>query len=75
MGAGRAVKTKRGDQPNPWSLLGIGGYNALCLVAGMGLGWYLDNRWHTLPTFILLGLLAGVVLAVVGTWMQIRKFL
>lgn len=75
MGAGRAVENKRGDQVNPWSLLGIGGYNALCLVAGMGLGWYLDHRWHTLPIFVLLGLLAGIVLAVFGTWTQIRKFL
>lgn len=70
MGTGRG-----GQGLSVWSLLGIGGYDAVCLLAGMGLGWYVDGRLHTTPIFVLVGLAAGLVLAVVGTWTQIRKFL
>lgn len=68
--------TGRGAQGlSVWSLLGIGGYDAVCLLAGMGLGWYVDGRLHTTPIFVLVGLAVGLVLAVLGTWAQIRKFL
>lgn len=65
----------RGGQLSAWSLLGLGGYNALCMLAGMALGWYLDSRWHTLPVFVLVGLAVGIVVGIVGTWVEIRKFL
>lgn len=64
-----------GQGLNKWSLLGIGGYDGFCLLAGMGVGWYVDGRLHTTPIFVLVGLLVGLVLAVVGTWAQIKKFL
>lgn len=71
MGTGRGAQ----DGLSVWSLLGIGGYDAVCLLAGMGLGWFADSRLHTTPIFVLVGLALGLVLAVVGTWAQIRKFL
>ena len=75
-GADGIVGTDRDGQGlSVWSLLGIGGFDALCLLGGMAVGWYLDSRWQTLPVFVLVGLAVGVVIAVVGTWAQIRKFL
>lgn len=70
MGTGRG-----GQGLSVWNLLGLGGYDAVCLLAGMGLGWFVDGRLHTTPVFVLVGLALGVVLAVVGTWAQIKKFL
>lgn len=70
------MATGRGGQGlSVWNLLGLGGYDALCLLAGMGLGWFVDSRLHTTPIFVLVGLAVGLVLAVVGTWAQIKKYL
>jgi F0F1-type ATP synthase assembly protein I len=55
------------------TLLGIGIVIALCLVAGLGLGWALDAAAGTSPVFLLLGLLLGVVAAGCYTVAQFRK--
>lgn len=60
---------------NAWSLLGIGSYNVVCVMAGMALGWFLDGRLGTTPGLTLTGLALGVVAGVVGTWHRIRSFL
>lgn len=74
--ATRAVDSDRGRrQLDVWSLLGLGGYNVACLFGCMALGWLVDTRLHTLPAFVLAGLGCGVVLGIVGSWLQIRKFL
>lgn len=67
------------DQPRPglnlWSLVGIGGFNAACLLVGMGLGWLVDGWLGTTPALTLAGLACGIVGGVVGTWIRIRPYL
>ncbi len=61
--------------PGLSTLLGIGGVLALCLVAGMGLGWFVDGRLHTFPAFVLAGLALGIVAGCYYTYVEIRPFL
>lgn len=60
---------------DPWALLGIGALNVGCLLAGMGLGWFVDSRLHTMPVFTLVGLVCGIAAGVAGSWVRIRPFL
>lgn len=60
---------------NAWSLVGIGSFLTGCLLAGMALGWFVDDRVHTTPLFILVGLVCGTGAGVAGAWIRIRPFL
>ncbi len=55
------------------ALLSIGIVIALCLVAGLGLGWVIDSAVGTSPVFLLVGLLLGIVAAGCYTVAQFRK--
>jgi len=67
------------DQSGPslgfGEFLGIGTYNLVCVLAGMGAGWWADEVTGLVPVLTLAGLAAGVVLGVVGTWLRIRPLL
>jgi F0F1-type ATP synthase assembly protein I len=58
-----------------WTLLGIGTYNVVCLLVGMGVGWFIDSLMDTFPAFLLVGLACGIALGVAGTWRQMKPFL
>jgi F0F1-type ATP synthase assembly protein I len=58
-----------------WALLGIGTYNVVCLLVGMGVGWFIDNQLDTFPAVLLVGLACGIGLGVAGTWRQMKPFL
>lgn len=53
----------------------LGMTGAFYVLAGWGLGWLVDSLAHTLPAFMLVGLLAGVVLAARMTWREVKKYL
>ena len=63
------------EGPGLSTLLGIGGVIALCLVAGMGLGWLIDAGLHTFPAFVLAGLALGIAGGCYYTYAEIRNFL
>ena len=63
------------EAPGLSTLLGIGGVIALCLVAGMGLGWLVDGLLHTFPVFVLAGLALGIAAGCYYTYAEIRTFL
>ena len=64
---------------NRWAaafrLTGIGFYIAACILIGIFGGLWLDNKLHTSPLFILLGLVLGLGLAVYGVYRLIRPLL
>lgn len=55
--------------------IGLGGLLVAAVVAGTGLGWVVDNQLQTGPVFTLIGLVAGIASAIVGSWVRVRHFL
>jgi F0F1-type ATP synthase assembly protein I len=55
-------------------LLGIGVFNALCVAAGLGLGWFADYEIGSKPLCTVAGLFAGLIAGVVGTWAQLKRY-
>ncbi len=53
---------------------GLGLLNALCLLAGMALGWLVDGAVGTLPLFLFLGLVGGIVAGALATRAELRRF-
>jgi F0F1-type ATP synthase assembly protein I len=60
---------------NALVLAGIGALNATCWLVGIGLGWLIDDRLHTVPLFMLLGLVAGAAVGVAATYKEVRRYL
>jgi F0F1-type ATP synthase assembly protein I len=63
-------KTLRGRD-----LVGLGGLLVGSVVAGMVIGLVVDDRAGTSPTFVLVGIGAGMVLGAVAFWLRVRSFL
>ncbi|GAC1440290.1 MAG: hypothetical protein NVS3B26_21420 [Mycobacteriales bacterium] len=57
------------------TLAGLGLANAVSLVVGLVVGHYLDDRYGTAPVFVLVGLALGLTLGVVGSFLEIRRYL
>lgn len=49
--------------------------NAVCWLAGFLLGWLVDDRTHTTPLFVILGLVAGIALGGAASYREVRKYL
>jgi F0F1-type ATP synthase assembly protein I len=64
------------DKPKPGILAfaGIGMLNAMCLGAGLVVGWLVDRALGTLPLFLFLGLVAGIALGVLATRAEWRRY-
>jgi ATP synthase protein I len=64
---------------NPWraitlvSLIGVD--MAVCVVAGVWLGKYIDRLFATAPWFLLIGLLVGLGAGVYSVYRIIRAYL
>jgi F0F1-type ATP synthase assembly protein I len=56
-------------------LVGIGGLLAGSVIAGVGIGLYVDDQAGTSPTFTLVGLGVGIVAGAVGFWLRVRAAL
>jgi F0F1-type ATP synthase assembly protein I len=44
-------------------------------LAGVGIGYWVDDRLDTLPVFVLVGLLTGMAVGARGVWVLIKRFL
>jgi F0F1-type ATP synthase assembly protein I len=77
--ATKAGRVERDDEPEQglgaWDLVGLGGFNVACLLAGLVLGWLVDGWLHTSPAGIMGGIAAGIAVGVAGSWLRVRKFL
>jgi Uncharacterized protein conserved in bacteria len=64
---------------NPWRAITlvtlIGVDMAVCVVAGVFLGKYLDGLFATNPLFLMVGLLAGLGIGVYSVYRIIRGYL
>lgn len=60
---------------NGWTLVGLGGFLVGCIVAGLVIGWVVDDLVGSSPVGVLVGLSVGVVVAVVGSWLRIASVL
>lgn len=56
-------------------LLGLGTATAACLVVGLLLGHAVDQRFGTAPAGVLVGLVSGIVLGILGSVFEIRRYL
>lgn len=63
------------ESPSWQSLLGMGAVIAAALVVGMALGWLVDSVLNTVPIFIVVGLVAGLAVAVRYTIVKFREYL
>lgn len=53
---------------------GLGLLLAICLLVGLALGWLVDSALHTLPLFMLLGLVLGVTGGAMATRAQLKRW-
>jgi F0F1-type ATP synthase assembly protein I len=75
--AAAGVPPPDGEKPrsNVFVLAGVGTMNVVCVLAGSALGWLVDSQLATTPIFILVGLVAGISVAVYGTYRVVRSYL
>ena len=52
-------------------LMGVGWYIALCIIFGLLLGLWIDDKVDTRPLFTLLGLVLGLISAFLGVYRMI----
>ncbi len=55
--------------------IGIGWYVAICIGGGIGLGVWLDRRFDTSIVFTLIGVVLGLVVAVLGIYRMIEPLI
>jgi F0F1-type ATP synthase assembly protein I len=53
---------------------GLGMLNAACLLVGLGAGWLVDRALHTLPVFMMVGLVLGIVVGVVLSRRELKQY-
>ena len=63
------------EGPELSALLAIGGVIAGCVIVGLGVGWFVDDRLHTFPIFGLVGLALGIIAASFYVYAEFSKYL
>ncbi len=61
--------------PSAVAFLGMGLSAAVCVGAGVVVGIWADDTWHTAPALLVVGLLLGLAAATLFVVAQIRKYL
>jgi F0F1-type ATP synthase assembly protein I len=63
----------------PWlpmlSLMGMGFYIAIAIIAGILGGHWLDEKMNTNPLWLIIGLILGVAVAVLGVYNMLKPFI
>lgn len=63
------------EAPGWTTLLSIGSVSAVLLAAGVLLGWWLDETFHTSPILVVIGTALGVIGGVCYSVVQLMQFL
>jgi F0F1-type ATP synthase assembly protein I len=63
-----------GRPPNIRDFLGMGSVLAVLVAGGLVVGWFVDKRFDSVPTFTLIGLAVGLVAASFYLYSVFRKF-
>lgn len=67
------------QNPNPWRAFGIFGAIgielAVCIVAGLFAGRWLDNVMGTDPLFLIIGILGGLFIGILSMIILIKQYL
>jgi F0F1-type ATP synthase assembly protein I len=61
-------------RPSIMAFAGLGLLNALCLGGGLAIGWFVDQALGTLPLFLFIGLIGGIVMGVVATRAELKRY-
>ena len=61
--------------PSPGTLLGMGITAAICLGAGVGGGYWLDETFKTGILLTFVGLVLGIGAAAVALYLEVKNFL
>jgi F0F1-type ATP synthase assembly protein I len=61
-------------QPDIMAFAGLGLMNAICLGAGLVLGWLVDRWLDTMPLFLFLGLVGGIAAGVLATRAELKRY-
>lgn len=56
-------------------LVGVGWYIAICIIGGLFAGLWLDRKLGVLPTFTLIGIILGTVVAFYGVYKMVLPLL
>jgi ATP synthase protein I len=56
-------------------LVGVGFYVGVSIVLGVLVGLWLDNRFHTRPILVLVGLFGGLFMAGYGVYRMLIPFM
>ena len=56
-------------------LTGVGFYIAACILLGTLAGLWLDSKLNTRPLLMIIGLLAGLAVAIYGVYQMIRPLM
>jgi F0F1-type ATP synthase assembly protein I len=62
------------QRPGILQFAGLGLLNAICLGGGLTAGWFVDRALGTLPLFLFVGLILGIVCGVMVTRSEIKKY-
>ena len=60
--------------PGIMAFAGLGLLNAVCLGLGLVVGWLIDSALGTLPIFLFLGLIGGIVMGVLATRAELKRY-
>jgi F0F1-type ATP synthase assembly protein I/(2Fe-2S) ferredoxin len=57
------------------NLLGMGWFLIVCIMGGLGIGFWLDNIWNTRPLFLLIGLALGMAASILGVYRTVSAII
>ena len=60
--------------PGILEFAGLGLMNALCWLGGLAAGYFVDQALGTLPVFLFVGLVTGIVLGVMASRNEWKRF-